>query len=71
MNKFKLILVIICFIFSTYVNAARDEKQKATGAIDAKTFEKLMQAQELTEAEKHTEALAVLDVLKARGKVSG
>ena len=71
MNKLKLILIIICLIFATYVNAARDEKQKATGAIDAKTFAKLMEAQELTEAEKHTEALAVLDVLKAKGKISG
>lgn len=71
MNKFKLVLVIGCFIFATFVNAARKDKQKATGAIDAKTFEKLMQAQELTEAEKHDEALAVLDVLKNKGKVSG
>jgi len=71
MNKIKIIFLITCFIFSTFVNAARDEKQKATGAIDAKTFEKLMAAQELTEAGNHTEAIAVLDVLKNRGKVSG
>jgi len=70
-NKIKLIFIISCFIFSTFVNAARNEKQKATGAIDAKTFEKLMEAQELTEADKHTEALAVLDALKAKGKISG
>jgi len=70
-NKIRLLFIISCFIFSTFVNAARNEKQKATGAIDAKTFEKLMEAQELTEADKHTEALAVLDALKAKGKISG
>ena len=71
MNKIKLVFVIGCFIISTFVNAARNDKQKATGAIDAKTFEKLMQAQELTEASKHDEALAVLDILKNKGKISG
>ncbi|VAW33783.1 TPR domain protein, putative component of TonB system [hydrothermal vent metagenome] len=71
MNKIKLILVIVTFLFSLSVQAARGEKQKSQGAIDAKTFEKLMKAQELTEAGKHTEALAVLDVLKNKSKING
>ena len=70
-NKITLLLIIAGFIASTFVMAARGEKQKATGAIDAKTFEKLMKAQELTEAGNHNEALAVLDVLKNKGKIKG
>ena len=67
-----LILVVFCLILASFnAVSAREEKPKATGAIDAKTFEKLMEAQELTEAGKHSEALAVLDVLKNRGKVNG
>lgn len=58
-------------ILTLSVTAARNDKQKATGAIDAKTFEKLMKAQELTEAGQHDEALKELDVIKNRGKVSG
>lgn len=58
-------------MFSAASMSARKEKQQATGAIDAKTFEKLMKAQELTEAGKHTEALAELDVIKNKGKVKG
>lgn len=58
-------------IITLSVTAARNDKQKATGAIDAKTFEKLMKAQELTEAGQHDEALKELDVIKNRGKVSG
>lgn len=71
MNKYKLVFVITCLLFITFVNAAKKDEPKATGAIDAKTFEKLMSAQELTEAGQHDDALAVLDVLKNRGKVSG
>ena len=70
-NKIKLVLIIISLLFSSMSLSARGEKQKATGAIDAKTFEKLMKAQELTEAGNHDEALAELDVLKNKGKVSG
>jgi tetratricopeptide (TPR) repeat protein len=67
-----IILVIICLIMASFnAVSARDEKPKAAGAIDAKTFEKLMEAQALTEAGNHADALAVLDVLKNRGKVSG
>jgi tetratricopeptide (TPR) repeat protein len=72
MKKIKIVLIIISLILSVFVHAARnDKKEKATGAIDAKTFEKLMKAQELTEAGNHDEALAVLDVLKNKGRVSG
>lgn len=71
MNKIKIILIIVTIIFSVTVQAARGEKQKATGAIDAKTFEKLMKAQELTEDGNHDEALAELDILKNKGRISG
>lgn len=71
-SKTKITLVAICLLMASFTAfSARDEKAKATGAIDAKTFEKLMKAQELTEAGNHTEAIAVLDVLKNRGKVNG
>ncbi len=70
MNKIKIILILISLIVASS-SIARGDKQKATGAIDAKTFEKLMKAQELTEAGNHTEALAVLDVLKNRDKING
>jgi len=70
-NKIQLILIIISLVFYSMSLSARGEKQKATGAIDAKTFEKLMKAQELTEAGNHAEALAELDVLKNRGRISG
>lgn len=71
MNKIKLILIITSVVLSLSVMAARGEKQKATGAIDAKTFEKLMKAQELTEAGDHDAALAELDILKNKGKING
>ncbi|MCF6319961.1 MAG: tetratricopeptide repeat protein [Proteobacteria bacterium] len=69
-NKIKILLILISLLVASS-SIARGEKQKATGAIDAKTFEKLMKAQEFTEAGNHTEALAVLDVLKDRGKING
>jgi tetratricopeptide (TPR) repeat protein len=70
MNKLKLLILIINLLAVSLV-LARGDKQEATGAIDAKTFEKLMKAQELTEAGKHVEALAELDVLKNKGKIKG
>ena len=71
-SRSKLVLVVICLLMASFnAFSAREEKPKATGAIDAKTFEKLMKAQELTEAGNHAEALAVLDILKNRGKVNG
>ncbi|HHL32468.1 MAG TPA: tetratricopeptide repeat protein, partial [Oceanospirillales bacterium] len=71
MNKIKLILIMVTLLFSVFASSAKNEKTKATGAIDAKTFEKLMKAQELTENGQHSEALAVLDILKNKGRVSG
>ena len=71
MKKIKIVLIIISLVLSLFVQAARKEKQQATGAIDAKTFEKLMKAQELTEAGQHNEALAVLDIIKNKGKIKG
>jgi tetratricopeptide (TPR) repeat protein len=63
--------ILILLLVSTTFTSISADKQQATGAIDAKTFEKLMSAQELTEAGKHEEALAVLDVLKNRDRISG
>ncbi|MCF6287955.1 MAG: tetratricopeptide repeat protein [Proteobacteria bacterium] len=72
MKNIKILLIIISLVLSIFAQAARkDDKAQATGAIDAKTFEKLMKAQELTEAGNHNEALAVLDVIKNKGKISG
>lgn len=71
-KNIQIVLIIVSLILSVFVQAARnDKKEKASGAIDAKTFEKLMKAQELTEEGNHDEAIAVLDVLKNKGKVSG
>ena len=71
-KNIQIVLIIASLILSVFVQAARnDKKEKASGAIDAKTFEKLMKAQELTEEGNHDEAIAVLDVLKNKGKVSG
>lgn len=50
---------------------ARSKKDSsAKGAIDAKTFEVLTKAQELTEAEKFDEAIATLDKIKDSGKLN-
>lgn len=46
------------------VAAAAPAQQKATGAIDARTFDKLMKAQELAEKGQYDDALAELDQLK-------
>jgi tetratricopeptide (TPR) repeat protein len=46
------------------VAGAASAQQKATGAIDAKTFDKLMKAQELAEKGQYDDALAELDQLK-------
>ena len=59
------LLIAVLALAASTVHAQRD-KEQATGAIDAATFDKLMKAQELTEAGKHDQALAELDQLKGR-----
>lgn len=71
MKKIKILITILVFLMSAATLAAKKEKQQATGAIDAKTFEKLMKAQELTEAGQYDEAISELEVIKNRGKVEG
>lgn len=61
----RLLVAALLAISAGTVHAQRD-KEQATGAIDAATFERLMKAQELTEAGRHDQALAELDQLKGR-----
>lgn len=64
--------VLLCFIFlfSSASYARKKDETKATGAIDAATFEVLMAAQELTEADKYSEALQKLDTIKNSDKLN-
>lgn len=71
MKNIKILITVLILAISLGSQAAKKEKQQATGAIDAKTFEKLMKAQELTEAGQYDEALGELNVIKERGKVQG
>jgi hypothetical protein len=54
---------------STDANARSKDKTKATGAIDAKTFEILTKAQELTENNQYDEAVRTLDTIKNSDKL--
>lgn len=73
-RKTKLLLLLV--IFSLLVPAAalarKKDKEKATGAIDAATFEVLMAAQELTEAGNFGGAMQQINKLKANvGSMNG
>ena len=57
-----LLMVTMLFLPSTVL--AKKDETKATGAIDAKTFEVLTKAQELTEAGQYDEAIQTLDAIK-------
>lgn len=63
------LLFISLLLLSPFAYAKKD-KTKATGAIDAKTFEVLMQAQEMTEAGQYNEAIATLDTIKNSDKLN-
>lgn len=52
------------------VEAKKKDKTKASGAIDAKTFEILTEAQLLTETEQYDEAIAILDKVKNSDKLN-
>ncbi len=57
-------LLVILVLLSTDANARRGkDKTRATGAIDAKTFEILTTAQALTENDQYGEAIQTLDTL--------
>jgi len=56
-------LLVILVLLSTDADARKKNKTKATGAIDAKTFEILTTAQALTENDQYGEAIQTLDTL--------
>lgn len=64
-------LLVILVLLSTDANARRGkDKTRATGAIDAKTFEILTAAQALTENDQYDEALQTLDTIKNSDKLN-
>ncbi len=63
-----LALVLLASVSNVY---ARRDGEKATGAIDAATFEVLMKAQELTEKDQFNAALRELDKIKNSSKLNG
>ncbi|MBL1141094.1 MAG: hypothetical protein HND53_03600 [Proteobacteria bacterium] len=65
-----LLLIIILSPFPEEVQARKKEDTKATGAIDARTFEVLTKAQELTEAGQYNEAIQTLDTIKNSDKLN-
>jgi tetratricopeptide (TPR) repeat protein len=73
MNTFSVALAIVSLMVmfvSTDVYARKKDETKATGAIDAKTFEILTKAQELTESDQYNEALRTLDSIKGSDKLN-
>ena len=65
-----LLLIIILSPFPGEVLARNKDETKATGAIDAKTFEVLTKAQEQTEAGQYNEAIQTLDTIKNSNKMN-
>ena len=64
------VFFILCTVVSTDGLARKKDDTKATGAIDAATFDILTQAQELTEGGKYSEALQALEKLKGNTKMN-
>lgn len=60
-----MVIAVLLLGITSIAFAKKEGDTKATGAIDAKTFEILMSAQELTEAEKFGQAIQELDKLKS------
>lgn len=60
-------LMLLLFTGSVFLGI---DSAAAKGAIDGRTFDKLLQAQELTDAGNFNEALAVLDGIRNRGGIS-
>lgn len=65
-----LLLVIVLLPFTGDVLARKKDETKATGAIDAKTFEVLTKAQELAEADRYAEAIQTLNTIKHSDKLN-
>lgn len=65
-----LYILPLLVVFSGDVAARKKDQTKASGAIDAKTFEVLTKAQELTEAEQYDEAVATLDKIRDSDKLN-
>lgn len=61
--------VILSFIF-LFLPVSAKEETKAKGAIDAKTFDQLTKAQELTEASQFFDALKVLNKVKNNSELN-
>ncbi|MEE8379444.1 MAG: hypothetical protein V3R49_03625, partial [Gammaproteobacteria bacterium] len=72
--SFRLVIVFLfitaVMLVSSDVYARKRDETKATGAIDAKTFEILTKAQELTEADQYDEAVRTLDTIKNSDKLN-
>jgi tetratricopeptide (TPR) repeat protein len=64
------LLVTTVMLTSTNIYARKKEDTKATGAIDAKTFEVLTKAQELTQNDQYDEALRTLETIKNSDKLN-
>lgn len=62
--------IIVIMLLSNNVYAREKDETKATGAIDAKTFEILTKAQELTENSQYDEALRTLETIKNSDKLN-
>ena len=65
-----MLLLVTLLSFSFNAQARKKDDSKATGAIDAKTFEVLTKAQELTEGGQHDEAIRTLDTIKDSDKLN-
>ncbi|MEM7466550.1 MAG: tetratricopeptide repeat protein [Pseudomonadota bacterium] len=65
-----IIIGLVLIALSNPALARKKDDEKATGAIDAATFEILTKAQELTEGGKYNEAVQTLDKLKGNTKMN-
>ncbi len=64
-------MVITLLSLSLNVQAKKKDSTRATGAIDAKTFEVLMKAQALAEEGEYDEAIHTLDIIKNSDRLEG
>lgn len=74
-NNRPLLTLIVVLVACTFLSAnsfarKKDDDTKATGAIDAATFDILTKAQELTEGGKYGQALQALEKLKGNAKMN-
>ncbi len=64
------LFMITVMLLSTDAYARKRDETKVTGAIDAKTFEILTRAQELTQNDQYDEAVRTLDTIKNSDKLN-